>query len=279
MSIHKNENYNSSEKTVLNLEMLNIKYNNLLIQYKQAVANYVDFLHNSSDSKNIQLTNIKGQSFWGTGQAGNQAAYTNISNVNSCAALCLKTPNCTGATFNPTSYGQPLCWLRSGDGNTVPSNPNDHAIVAQDKLLLLNIQTINSQLTNINNQILHIIDNTDSEYASQTKKRTQNASHLLDNYNRLNQERIKIEKKVNEYQDLDETQNVSNIKITQNYYSFLLLLALAIIIVIILYQFSFSSSSSNNDVSTFYYILFFIILLGFFIYYYSFFIFWIKTII
>jgi hypothetical protein len=284
MSPENDQKYKESESAILNLEILSAKYDNLLMQYKQAVADYISYL-NSTNSGNKTLTSIKGQAFWGTGQAGTQAAYNDISDVIGCSALCLKTSNCTGATFNPTSYGKPMCWLRTGDGNPVPSKPEDYAIMPSATILLLNIQSINTQLTNVNNQILEKINNSNTLYSDQYEERSQKAAILLANYQKLNDERINIENMVNKYQDLDQAQIQGSIKINENYYSFLLLFALSIFIIIILYKISLSSNSSSSSGSFFnqqggelggelginvYYIILVIIILAIVIYYYSF---------
>ena len=282
MRLENNQKYKESESAILNLEILSAKYDNLLMQYKQAVANYISFLNNPGSGKT--LSTIQGQAFWGTGEAGTQSVYNDITDANSCAVLCLKTSNCTGATFNPTSFGKPMCWLRTGDGNPVPSKPEDYAIIPLATAYLLNIQNINMQLTTVNNQILEKINNSNSLYSDQYKERSEKAAILLANYQKLNAERIKIENMVNEYQDLDQAQFEGNIKINENYYSFLLLFALSIFIIIFLYKMSASSSSSSSSGffsqqggefgSEFginiYYIIFVIILLAIVIYYYSF---------
>ena len=274
---------NQSETNVLNLEILNTKYNNLLIQYKQSVADYINYLNKNSTTKPSSLVHIKGQAFWGAGTAGNQSAYTKIPNANMCAALCLKTSKCTGATFNPSSGGQSMCWLRSGDGNPVPSKPSDIAIVPHDKQLLLNIKSINTELTKTNNKIMNIINNSKSLYNNQSKERSRKSSQLLDNYNKLNTERVKIDNMINEYQDLDQLQNEGNLKASANYYSFLLLFILTIFISSILYKISSSQGSTvtsapyDGDLGiNIYYILFIIILLAIFIYYYSYMIYFVS---
>jgi flagellar hook-basal body complex protein FliE len=237
-SINTQNDENKSETTVLGLEILNTKYNNLLVQYKHAVSNYVDYLNNQQTSSSSKtLTYIKGQTFWGTGQAGNQAAYTNITDVNSCTSLCLKTSNCTGATFNPSNYGKPMCWLRTGDGEPIQSTkPDDYAIILFEKQLLNNIKNINKELINTNNEILYIINNNSNQYENETTKRLQKASLLLENYKKLNQERIKIDNMVKEYENLDEVQNEGSLRANENYYSFLLLLLLAILVILLLYK-------------------------------------------
>jgi hypothetical protein len=277
MEIENNEKYKESESVVLNLEILSAKYDNLLIQYKQAVANYINFLNNDNKSAKV-FTDISGQAFWGTGQAGTQAAYTDINSVNNCSALCLKTTGCTGATFNPTAYGNPMCWLRTGDGDPIPSKATDYAIVPQEMQLLSNIKSINIQLTAVNNKILNKMNESNSIYSTQSTERSQKSDDLLKNYIQLNAERMKIENMVNEYQNINQAQIDGSIKVSQNYYSFLLLFALSIIVLIILYKFSGPNSSQSNDYFyqqggdigiNIYYILFVIILLAVFIYYYS----------
>jgi hypothetical protein len=277
MEIENNEKYKESESVVLNLEILSAKYDNLLIQYKQAVANYINFLNNDNKSTKV-FTDISGQAFWGTGQAGTQAAYTDINSVNNCSALCLKTTGCTGATFNPTAYGNPMCWLRTGDGDPIPSKATDYAIVPQEMQLLSNIKSINIQLTAVNNKILNKMNESNSIYSTQSTERSQKSDDLLKNYIQLNAERMKIENMVNEYQNINQAQIDGSIKVSQNYYSFLLLFALSIIVLIILYKFSGPNSSQSNDYFyqqggdigiNIYYILFVIILLAVFIYYYS----------
>ena len=177
-----------------------------------------------------------------------------------------------------------MCWLRTGIGNPVPSKPQDNAIIPSATAFLLNIQSINTQLTNINNQILAKINSSNKMYSDQYNERSQKAALLLANYKKLNAERIKIENMVNEYQDLDQAQIEGDIQINQNYYSFLLLFVLCIFTLIILYKMSTYSSTSSSSgffnqqggdlVSDFginvYYIIFIIILLAITIYYYSF---------
>jgi hypothetical protein len=279
MTIFYNPNtqkYKESESVVLNLEILSIRYQNLLIQYKQSVADYINFLNNP-DNKNI-LSSIPGQAFWGTGQAGIQAAYNNILDVNSCSALCSSTANCTGATFNPTKFATPMCWLRTGDGSPVPSDKADNAIMLKSKLLLINMQNINNQLLSVNKQIIDKIASTsNSIYGQQYNERSKNAVVLLDNYKKVNDERIKIDKIVRQYEDLDQTQNEGSLMTNANYYSFLLLFALVIVFLIILIRYSYPNTNTSSNGYLFqkggelkmniYYIIFILILLIISIYY------------
>ena len=236
-----NQKYKESESVVLNLEVLSMKYKNLLLQYKQAITDYISYLTlNNSKS----LSSVTGQAFWGSGPAaGTDPTITNVTSVTDCANLCLQNSSCTGATFNPTAHGQPLCWLRTGEAPSIPTIPSDYAILPTEKLMLLNIQNI------------------------------QNAQEMLQQYIQLNEEREKIERMVNSFETLDQSQIQGNIKVSENYYSFILLFVIAICVVILLYKFSDVSvvqKGGDGEESKKYYIIFALILVSIVIYYYSF---------
>jgi hypothetical protein len=215
-----------------------------------------------------ELTAIKGEAFWGTGQVGSQSPYTNIT-IEECKALCSSTNGCSGATYNPTAHGQPMCWLRSGDATPIPALDSDYAILPEGKELLMNMENINQQLIDTNNQILKLVGNGGDIYNAQSSARKSNAEELIKNYLQLTVERDKIIKMVNQYQSLDQEQLQGNIKINQHYYSYLLLLALAIAVIFILYKSSGGTISVSPEQiikpvqalgSNIYYIIFGIIL-------------------
>jgi hypothetical protein len=278
-----NQKYKESESAILNLEVLSMKYKNLLIQYKQAVADYINYL-NYSTADNKTLTSISGQAYWGTGPAGNNAATNNVKSVSECAVLCLNNSTCTGATYTSSVAGSlPICWLRTGDSDPVPSKTNDNAILPTGKYMLLNIQSINNQLNTVNKRILEIINDSNKIFSEQSVERSKNAEEMLTQYIKLNKERATIQNMVKEYETLDEAQIQGDLKVSENYYSFLLLFAFCILIFIILYKFSISSSSSSSSSSSglfqqggeigginFNYIILAFIILLIFIYYYSF---------
>jgi hypothetical protein len=182
-----------------------------------------------------ELTAVKGEAFWGTGQVGSQSPYTNIT-IEECKALCSSTNGCSGATYNPTAHGQSMCWLRSGDATPIPALDTDYSILPEGKELLMNMENINQQLIDTNNQILKLVGNGGDIYNAQSSARKSNAEELIQNYIQLTVERDKILKMVNQYQSLDQEQLQGNIKINQHYYSYLLLLALAIVVIYILYK-------------------------------------------
>jgi len=275
-----------SESIVLDLESLSAKYKILLIQYKQAVLNYVNFLKQEAssiqpnNSINTQpLTAIQGQAFWGISGINSENPTLGIESVNDCQALCSKTENCSGATFNPSDHGEPMCWLRRGEANAISALPNDYAIIPKVKQLLMIIQDINGQLTSINIEIQKKSTNGQTLYEKQSSEGKSKITNLINQFDELTKDRKKMDELVNNFQTLDQKQESGNIIINKNMYSFYLLLALTIIIIIILYNFVGSSQTSSN-VAVFqngggkldnnaYYIIIFIIFIVFFIHYYN----------
>jgi hypothetical protein len=270
-----NNNSSNVNSVILKLESLYNEYDTVLLKYQQAVANYSSFLQSqsSNNNNNNSFSVIPESAFWGTGSAGSQSVY-NISNANACSALCSQTKGCAGATFNSNNNDSSSCFLRSGDGSIIPSGSNDYAIVPLSKKYLLNIQSLNQQLTDINQKIIIIINNPGQQvYNSQVSQTAKKGQELKQNYNKLIKERKMIEKKLKEFQDLDQAQYNSDLITNSNYFSYILLLGLAIICIVVLFKMSGSSGSSgtqyggklNNKV---YYIVFALIFLVLVIYYY-----------
>ena len=242
----------------LDLESLTKRYKNLLIEYKQATANYIDYLNTETDVSLNTLNTIKGAAYWGT---SGLSQFTS-KNLQQCKALCANTKNCSGATYNPSFNGQQKCWLRKGDADIVAGSSNDYAIVPKGKQLLKIVQELNSKLTNTNEQIQKYKKSFDKIYNKQYSERSLNNSDLSEQYKKLIMERNKIKNMMDEYQALDRRQVKGNIHILQNYYSFILLF---ILIIFILFNFSGILSSPINTFGLLrkpiYYIIFGTILL------------------
>jgi hypothetical protein len=249
---YKNDEVNETNKTnaiTMNLENLTMQYNNLLTSYKQALANYVSYINEAGTKKGKtakQYINVPGQAYWGTGQASSQSVYTNLNTTNECQALCSTTDGCTGATFNSSQYGQPLCWLRSGESDAISGFDTDTAIIPKGLQLLNIMEQLNSQLTIVNNEIYNNINSAEPIYNSESALRKEKSQILMDNYKKLMMEREKIDEMVNEYQTLDQEQGRQEILINQNYYSFFILLALVLMIIFILYKLSNGFIQTNS---------------------------------
>jgi hypothetical protein len=268
--------YTESNSIILDLETLRVNYNNLLNQYRQAVTNYVTYLNldisNSTyNSSPKPLEIVNGYVYSGT----STIRQINGSTVQECKASCSATSGCTGATFNNSNAQQTLCSLKSGDSNLTSSSTNDSAIVPRGKQLLLIIENLNTELRRINTDIRTKNARVEPLYSQQKTSRTNNSTELTDQFNILTEERNKIDELMKEYTTLDEKQATGNLKISQNYGSFLLLMGIAIVIIIFLIWSSGSSTRPQTNVpiiqrggelkSTTYYFIFGLFLFTWFI--------------
>ena len=249
MSSQENQNrYGESNSVVLDLEKLTKKYQNLLIEYQQAVADYANYISAENSEKTLQsnqMVKIPGSVYWGT----DGITQNNSSTLNECKASCIETTGCVGATFNSADYEQPMCWLRSGVSQVSVGKEHDYAIIKKGQYLLSTVQGINKKLLEVNKQISEKTEEGQPLYTSNSQESQEQNVTLEDKYKQLMRDRAKIASMMNEYQTLDEQQNNGNIEISQNYYSYILYLGLAISAVYALYKYSSPSNVVSNVTS------------------------------
>jgi len=232
------------QSLVLDLETLNVQYSNLLTQYEQAVANYTNLIQQQSTSNTTPpFMDISNNAFWGTVDISSNI----IPTVYQCKALCATTSGCSGATYNTTTQ---TCSLRSGEGSLVPSASNLVALIPEETYLLLNMQSINAQLIQINQEILNKTTAGETVFDSEYTERQTQAEELLKNYIMLTAEKNKINGMINDFENLNQEEINGNITISKNYYSFVLLLILSIALIVLLFMFSGSSSTNANTNSS-----------------------------
>jgi len=225
---------NESNSLALDLETLNTQYKNLLIQYQQAVLNYVNYLKQdiTGNKLSTEMVQIQGNVYMGT----STLSQNNSPTVNECQASCANTPNCTGATFNGTKYQQPMCFLRSGDSDIINGDPSDYAIVPKGKQLLLIVQNINLQLEDINKKIQEKTIKGKDVYDNLNKNKQVSNTDLKKQYTQLVEERKKIDGLLLEYKTIDKVESEGQMNVSKNYYAYILLCIIGIIIIYFLYK-------------------------------------------
>jgi len=236
--------YDKSNSIILNLETLRTNYKNLLIQYQQAVANYVNYIKQDSSSNNMveKYVTVNGKQFLGS----SALSQNNSATLNDCIASCSSNPKCSGATYNPTNYEQPMCFLRTGDGNLVNGLSSDIAIVPKGKQLLSIVQNINNQLNETNTKILDLAEQAKPTYNELNIEKESENETLVKQYAQLQAERVKIDKMMSEYESLDQSQSEGTIETNKNYYVYILLCIIAILIIFLFIKFSSSSSTTQQ---------------------------------
>lgn len=199
----------------MNTENLQKRYDNVLTQYKQAVADYVGLLQFEDSA----FVSVPKSAYVGTGSAGQSMATT----LQECEASCASNTQCSGATF---VSGQ--CNVRSGDAPLVPSSADSVALLPKRKHALLKMDELNAQLLELNTQIVQKLGNDRPLYEKVMLQTSEQQQLLLSNYQDLTRERVRIRGLLDQYQTLEETQREGDIQVTQNYYVYWLLLVFAL---------------------------------------------------
>jgi hypothetical protein len=229
----------NSPSVVMDLENLQQNYGNLLIKYKQSVTDYIENLKNQQTTE-VSFVSIQGMAYTGTGSAGESNATT----LQDCEASCSENSSCKGATFISDK-----CNIRTGDSTIVPTNHDSYAIIPKSKYLLMKMEDLNKQLLDVNNEITNKIQTDDPIYGEIKNQINKKTELLIKNYKELEEERENIRQLLKQYETLETTENANELKITQNYYIYILLFILAIAVVFLLIKMStYINTSSFNTI-------------------------------
>ncbi len=236
-SIGNNDNNNTKRNSnSIDLENLQKRYSNSLIEYKQSVTDYINYLNNNNNNKSF--VDIKGQSYLGSGTL----QQIDNTNLNNCKALCSSNKTCSGATFKSNS-----CILKTGDSNIISSSNDSYAIIPEGKKMLMVMEKLNNELMNLNKEITSKLNILEPYLEDNINKRNDNSNDLIESYNKLLNERENIIELLNDYKTLDNTQNENEIKVTQNYYLYIIYFILTIISIVFLFKISFSSETIRQN--------------------------------
>lgn len=229
---------NNSE--IIDLANLMQKYSNLVISYKSAVADYANALNNKNTDLNsdISFVAIKGQAFDGTGSAGDSSATT----LQDCMASCSSIDGCTGATFVSNQ-----CMVRTGDSPIISSTEDSYAIIPKNKQLLLNMESLNEQLLSVNKELINKFQSQKSHIDSNNKNILVKKEQLINNYEKLLEERRNIAKTISQYDTLVSNETDTELNVTQNYYWYVLFIFLGLIVIIVLYKLGKSLLGSSSE--------------------------------
>lgn len=235
---------NKNNSATMDLENLQKKYSNLLAKYKSAVNEYTNFLSEQAmkPDQKPSFTAINGYVLVGSERIGHNTSST----LQECEASCAKLSNCTGATFITPHGHNRGCILSGGDPKMVRDRQGTYAIITKGKQLLLNMGSINEELLATNKEIVNKINNIAPEIANNVNESSNKNQELVNNYKGLMEERKEISNLLKDYDTLDSIEDENQIKITKNYYSYILLSIVVIVFIFLLYSISFTSYSTSS---------------------------------
>ena len=100
------------------------------------------------------------------------------------------------------------------------------------------LQDINSQLININKQIMTTTQDNYNQF-TQTKEQIQAREQtIVTNYQTLTQERIEIEQMIRQYETINAAYEDGTINTTSNYYNYIVLLFIVMFLMVLLLKFT-----------------------------------------
>jgi len=159
------------------------------------------------------FTALKGRTWWGTGGLSEGT----VNSQEECENMCANSPECSGATFNPVKR---YCWTRTGDIGISAGMDTDYALITQQKAALSVMKMINERLLDINKQITTALQSINPEVREEYEQKNQKQRELNSSYNQLLEQKIEIDKQLQEYYSIDQEENNQSLYATQQNVSF-----------------------------------------------------------
>lgn len=166
-------NVNSEiNSNIMYLESLNAQFANTYNVYNTTYATYMSYLNSlpiengnfstnnyvsTKDVNNVEFMNIQGKIIMAPNDQRISVTDLSINDISGCQAICGSLSNCTGATFD-SSNG--MCWAYSGNYSLVNGKDTDYVMFPLSTQLLMQLQTYNSELLSLNDQILSTLKST-----------------------------------------------------------------------------------------------------------------------
>ena len=142
-------------------------------------------------------TALPGRTWWGQGSV----AEGTVDTQEECENMCTSADNCSGATFNPVKR---YCWSRTGDGIISAGIDSDYALIPQQKAALIVMKGLNDKLLSINEQITNELKNSSPDVQKQFQQINEKQQNLTDSYQRLLEQKMEMEKQLQEYYSINE---------------------------------------------------------------------------
>lgn len=207
-----NEMQNDKIKsTLIKVETLQKEYEVTLQQYQESGKNYITSLQTNS-STNV-FTALKGRTWWGT----KGLSEGTVESQEECENMCANSSECSGATFNPVKR---YCWTRSGEADISIGNDDTYALITQQKAALSVMKYLNDKLLDLNKQISEQLQNINPEVRKQYEEKNQKQQELNESYNKLLEQKIELDKQLQEYYSIDQEEGNQYMYVNQQNVSF-----------------------------------------------------------
>jgi hypothetical protein len=182
------------------------------------------------------FTALKGRTWWGTGGLSEGA----VNSQEECEDMCANSSECSGATFNSVKR---YCWTRTGDIGISAGTDSDYALITQQKAALSVMKTLNERLLEINNQITSELQSINPQVKEQYEEKNQKHQELSSSYNHLLEQKIEIDKQLQEYYSIEQEENNQSIFVIQQNVSYRFWVLITCLVLLITITKMFGSES------------------------------------
>ena len=227
------------QKALINIEALQKEYDTILHQYQEAVQNYINTLESSGS--NTSFAALSGRSWWGTSGTNEGPVETQ----EECENMCLTSSNCSGATFNPSKH---YCWSRTGEGGLSVGLDTDVALIPQKKADLIIMKELNDKLLNLNQKITSQMTQIGPQVEEQNDNKNAKQTNLNESYNKLLEQKLEMEKQLQEYYSVEEDNNQTGLITNQSNLSYRFWVLLTILVIIITLRKMLGQSSTMSAI-------------------------------
>jgi hypothetical protein len=215
--------------TLIQVEALQKEYEVTLQQYQEAGKNYISSLQTVSsnpcanyDKDSTQdcyalntsiFSALKGRTWWGTSGLSEGP----VNSKEECEHMCANSNECSGATFNPVKR---YCWTRKGDNGLSAGMDSDYALITQQKSSLYVMKNLNERLLDLNNKIKDALHSINPEVREQYEEKNKKQKELNTSYNQLLEQKIQLDKQLQEYYSIEQEENTKSIYVQQQHVSY-----------------------------------------------------------
>lgn len=202
------------------------------------------------------FTALKGRTWWGTGRLSEGT----VNSQEECENMCANSPECSGATFNPVKR---YCWTRTGDIGISAGMDTDYALITQQKAALYVMKTINERLLDINKKITTALQSINPEVIEEYEQKNQKQQELDSSYNKLLEQKIEIDKQLQEYYSISQEENNQSLYATQQNVSFRFWVLITCVVLLVTINRMFGSESPPLSLTIWLIIIIVLIILTF----------------
>lgn len=230
---------------IVDLESLNTQFANTYNQYVTTYTTYMSYLNSLSSSgnsgsgnnlvsihdvSNTEFIYIQGKMIMAPSQQRLSVTDLSTNDISGCQAICQSLSNCTGATFDSENGN---CWTYSGKYTISNGKDTDYVMFPLSTQLLMQLQTYNSQLLNLNNQILTTLKNTQPVLNEEIELNNIAQLNAIGYKERLLLQQQEILKLLEEQADYTQNEN-DTYKVVSSYYTQYKISVFVIILLLVL---------------------------------------------